>query len=372
MAKATLVVAGLILFLEGANPMTSRRYHLRRLQGLLVAVLLSLAACRPAPPPAATPEVDTSPAIAADAAPFLGPEAEITARQTWTILVALKDTYNPETDEHGDLYQEQVWAGAKAAATDFGVDVELLGNPCHTCVEDQIRNLDARLAQGDIDGLMIMVTDSVRLARVVEKAVANGIPVVAMDTPVNTDDLLSFVVFDNVAGGRVMGEWVVKQLGGRGRVLLLDGALEQQNALDRKEGFLAGLETGDIEILDTQTAHWSDTEAATIVTTWLQTHQEIDAIIAANYAMAQGAYQALRAAGRDDTVLVTGFDAMPPALAAIANGELAATIDQTPGRQARLAVQLLVRHLENGETFPPRLVLPEIPLIDATNIADYK
>ena len=40
------------------------------------------------------------------------PQQEITATQPWKILVVVKDTFNPETEEHGDLYQEQVWQGA--------------------------------------------------------------------------------------------------------------------------------------------------------------------------------------------------------------------------------------------------------------------
>jgi len=349
--------------------------NLRRclLSSLAAIALLSAPACRTPSPVADSPDSQPeTPAVAEVAERFTGPEDEVVASKPWRILFALKDTYDPETGAHGDLYQEQVWAGAQQAAEDFGVTVELLGNPCHTCVEEQIRAIDARLAAGNIDGIAIMVTDSVRLARVVEKAAESGVPVVAMDTPVNTDAILSFVVFDNFAGGRAMGEWVVQQLGGRGNVLLLDGALEQQNALDRKEGFLAGLQTGEIEILATQSANWSDAEAEQIVAGWLQEFDQIDAIVAANYAMAQGASQALRAAGRStDEVLVTGFDAMPPALAAIANGEIAATIDQTPGQQARLSVQLLIRYLENGETFPPQLVLPDIPLIESANVQGY-
>ncbi|NEO27273.1 MAG: sugar ABC transporter substrate-binding protein [Kamptonema sp. SIO4C4] len=281
--------------------------------------------------------------------------------------MVVKDTYNPETEKHGDLYQVQVWEGAQEAAEDFGLQVELLPNTCHTCVEDQIRAINNRLQEGGIDGMVIMVTDSIRLAPVIEKAINQGIPVVAMDTPLNSEDILTFVVFDNVAGGKVMGEWVVEQLKGQGNVLLLDGSLEQQNAVDRKNGFLAGLKSGDIDILDTRSADWSQEKAKTITQNWLDQYSDIDAIMAANYAMALGAREAVEAVQRDD-ILITGFDAMPPALKAIQEGKIAATIDQTPALQARLSLQLLLRHLENGETFPDRVIMPDIPLINQANI----
>ncbi|MDB9315086.1 sugar ABC transporter substrate-binding protein [Spirulina sp. CS-785/01] len=337
------------------------------LWGILGAIAISGCQNSP-PPPIETTSPEPTPITTPVQSDFKIPAEEIKASQPWNILVVVKDSYNPETKKHGDLYQVQVWDGAKQAAEDFGLQVELLPNTCHTCVEDQIRAINNRLQAGNIDGMVIMVTDSIRLAPVIEKAINQGIPVVAMDTPLNSEDILTFVVFDNVAGGKVMGEWVVEQLDGQGNVLLLDGSLEQQNAVDRKNGFLAGLRSGNINILDTQSADWSQKNAKTITQDWLDQYSDIDAIIAANYAMALGAREAVEAAGQEEDILITGFDAMPPALNAIQNGKIAATIDQTPALQARLSLQLLLRHLENGETFPDRVVMPNIPLINQANI----
>jgi ribose transport system substrate-binding protein len=350
---------------------------------ICLTVLVALIGCQPSPPSSQTRgETQTqnpslgNEAIAPSPTPaeseYQIPQTEIKATQPWNILVVVKDTFNPETGEHGDLYQEQVWAGAVKAGEDFGVNVELLANTCHTCVEDQIRAIADRLEAGDINGMVIMVTDSVRVAPVIEKAIASNIPVVAMDTPLNSENLLTFVVFDNVAGGEVMGKWLVQKLDGQGRVLILDGALEQQNAVDRRTGFLAGLRTGDIDIIETQSAQWSQEKAQEITQQWLQQYTDIDAIVAANYAMSVGASEAVKAADRQDKIIVTGFDAMPPALKSIAEGAIAATIDQTPDRQARLSIQLLLRHLENGETFPPRVLIPDIPLIDRDTIEREK
>ncbi|MEM9541369.1 MAG: sugar ABC transporter substrate-binding protein [Cyanobacteria bacterium P01_E01_bin.42] len=346
---------------------------------LCLTVLVILMGCQPPSPIDRGQEGERTPeeeAIAPSPTPsesqYEIPQQEITATQPWKILVVVKDTFNPETEEHGDLYQEQVWEGAIQAGEDFDVEVELLPNSCHTCVEDQIRAIAERIEKEDINGIVIMVTDSIRVAPVIEKAIARDIPVVAMDTPLNSDKILTFVVFDNVAGGKVMGEWLVEQLGGEGRVLILDGALEQQNAIDRREGFLAGLGRGNITILDTQSAQWSQEEAKEITRGWLQQHTDINAIVAANYAMSIGAQEAVAEANLSDQIIVTGFDAMPPALKSIEEGAIAATIDQTPDRQARLSIQLLLRHLENGETFPPRVIMPDIPLIDRDTIKQRK
>jgi ribose transport system substrate-binding protein len=191
-----------------------------------------------------------------------------------------------------------------------------------------------------------------------------------MDTAVNSDQLLTFVVFDNFTAGRVIGEWVVEQLGGAGKVLILEGPPDQQNALDRRNGFLAGLRSGDIDVLDTQSADWEIEPAQEITTAWLQQYSDIDAILAANDDMALGAAEAVGEAHRQG-IVITGFDATDVGLAAIKAGHIAATVDQSPDQQARLAIQLLIRHLETGETFPPIIFMPDIPLVTQENVGDY-
>lgn len=300
---------------------------------------------------------------------FVIPE-EMQASKRWKIAFFGKDDIDPLTGKARDLYQAQAWKGAKQAADDFGVQVQLVANKCQTCVEDQIRAIARTIDSGEVDGMIIMATDSVRLARVVEKAIDAGIPAIAMDTPVNSERLVTLVVFDNYTAGVRMGEWVVEQLGGRGRVLVLDGALEQQNAIDRRNGFLAGLQQGNIEILDSKSANWRREMAREIVANWLQQFPKIDAIISANDAMALGASEAVAAAASSE-IVITGFDAVTPALKAIQAGKMTATIDQAPSPQARLALQLKIRHLEAGETFPPRVLMPKIPLITKQNVEDY-
>jgi len=288
---------------------------------------------------------------------------EIKATKPWKIIFATKDNQN--------LYNLQAWSGAEEAGKDFGVQMMWLSNDCNECVKEQIIAITEAIASGGIDGMIVMATDSVRLAPAIEKAIDAGIPVIAMDTPVNSDRLETFVVFDNYTAGMRIGEWVVEQLQGRrGRVLLLDGSESHQNGIDRRNGFLAGLQKGDIEFLEAKSGHWKYSDAKKITAEWLQRFDRIDAIVAANDDMALGACDAVVAANRHE-ILVTGFDAVQPALRAIKQGKMAATIDQLPKTQARLAVQLMLRHLETGETFPPQVMISDIALITQGNIDDY-
>lgn len=284
---------------------------------------------------------------------------EIKATRSWKFAIAVKDSLESEG-------WSQVWQAAREAADDFGVEVVLLTNPCQTCVTEQIKTIDSLIRSQKIDGLIIGAVDSVALTPVVEKAIQQGIPSIAIDTPLNSERLLTSVGFDNFAGGKAIGEWMVKQLGDRGQVAILTGPIDHQNARDRHKGFLSGLQQGNIEIMATEAGNWEMSLAREITAQWLETYPQLDAIVAANDNMALGASQAAIAA--KVPLLITGFDATDFALNAIAEGKMGATISQEFHRQSRLSIQLLIRHLEKQETFPPFVGVSDISLITRDNI----
>jgi len=317
---------------------------------------------------------DSSSPKAAAAAPVKPAGAvdfsEIKATHPWRIAFIPKFKFFGESGRLSSYWQP-AWEGAQKAGADFGVSVRLVtsevrGRTDADYVEPQIRLVAELTAQGQLDGLVIAPFDSDRLAPVVDKAIAAGIPTVALDTPINSDQVLTLVAFDNFAAGDTMGKWVVKQLGGGGKALILDGPQNEQNALDRRKGFLTGLETGNIDVLNTKSADWEIEPARQTTADWLNKYPEVQVILAANDNMAIGAAQAVAAAKRP-RLLITGFDATEAGKAAIQAGQIAATIDQSPGEQSRLAIQLLIRHLETGDKFPPIVYLPKIHLVTFEN-----
>ncbi len=341
-----------------------------------LAAGLGLAACASpsATAPQAQPLTAAVKAPSIESTPAIDLTAAVKATRPWRIAFVPKFKLLAETGRLSSYWQP-AWEGAEQAGRDLNVKVELVtasvrGNSDAEYVEPQIRLVADLIERGAVDGLVIAPFDSNRLAPVVDKAVAAGIPTIAMDTPVNSDQLLTFVVFDNFKAGRVIGEWVVKRLGRPGKVLILDGPSDQQNAVDRRNGFLAGLQTGAVDVLDASPADWEVEPARQISAAWLREHAAVDAILAANDNMALGAAQAVAEAKRPG-IVITGFDATDAGLAAVQAGQVSATVDQAPAKQAYLAVQLLVRHLEKGEKFPPVILLPEIPLVTQENVGDY-
>jgi ribose transport system substrate-binding protein len=302
------------------------------------------------------------------------PSHEIKAAHPWRIAFVPKFKFFGETGALSSYWQP-AWEGAQKAGADFNVSVRLvtsniLGSSDPDYVEPQIRLIADLIAMGVTDGLVIAPFDSNRLAPVLEKAAQAGISVVSMDTPVNSDRLLTAVAFDNFTAGRDLGAWVARRLGSKGNALILDGPQHQQNAVDRRNGFLAGLDTGNIKVLNIKSADWEVDSARSVTERWLEIYPDVEVIRAANDNMAIGAAQAVAAAHRAG-ILVTGFDATDSALEAVRTGQIAATVDQAPDQQARLAVQVLVRHLETGENFPPVVYLRGASLVTVENVASY-
>lgn len=289
---------------------------------------------------------------------------EIKASHPWRITFLMKNYAwaNP--------YWRRTQEGLEVARRDFGVYMRALGVEQYD-TQAQIKTLDDLIVEHKTDGIIIAPVDSNRLAPVTEKAVAAGLPVIVYDTPLNADGTLTFVGFDNFKAGRLLGRWVVEQLGGHGDVLIMEGLPGQQNSLDRRNGMIAGLREGDINVLGLRSGHWQRDTARKIAADWLKRFDHIGAIMAADDVMALGVVDALKAAGRHD-IIVTGFDANADALLAIRQGDMQATIEQAPKLLARRAVQLMVRHLETGETFPPTQLWNDIRLVTAENVVQFQ
>lgn len=206
----------------------------------------------------------------------------IPATQAWPLVYVLKT--------RSVTYWQRMERAALEWSQQLGVELTVVGSDhpqTAQFVEDQILLINQQLEAGTLKGLLLGPADSLQLVPIVEKAVAQGIPVIILDTPVNTDAPLCFVGFDNGAAGQAIGSWVVEQLRGKGRVLILEGAQHNDNALERSQGFLAGLRTGqEIMVLDRQPADWDYGQAKKLTADWLNQYPQVDAIVAANDDMA--------------------------------------------------------------------------------------
>jgi ribose transport system substrate-binding protein len=239
--------------------------------------------------------------------------------------------------------------GVEARAAEDGVTVDVIALPTSSGVADQVSQMEDAVTQA-YDGIILGTIDAAGIVPGIEAANAAGIPVLAVDTAPAGGDLISLVQTDNIAASRLAGEYLVEQLPNGGKILNLQGDMANQTAQARNEGFHSAVDGVEgITVID-QSAHWLQEEGLSITENILTSDPDLAAIFAANDPPALGALQALKAAGRDDVIIV-GFDAIPDAVEAVKNGEMAATVAQFPRVMGVVGVDLMVRHL-NGEEVP--------------------
>ena len=240
--------------------------------------------------------------------------------------------------------------GAKAAADAAGAELIVLDSQDDSATE--MSNVEDLITQG-VDLIMINPTDSDAVGSAVEAANAAGIPVITLDRAANSGEVVAHIASDNVAGGKMAGEFIIEQLGGAGKVVELEGIPGASAARDRGEGFNSAIAGSDIEVVAKQTANFDRAQGLSVMENILQAQAEINAVFAHNDEMALGALEAIKASGRD--ILVVGFDATDDAVKSVQAGEMAATVQQLPKEIGGMGVDAALKVIggESVEAYIP-------------------
>jgi len=246
-------------------------------------------------------------------------------------------------------YWQIVSQWADKAAEMLNVNLVKLAVDVEGVATQQISQFEDRIAQGD-DAICVAVQETKGLIPAVEAANKAGIPVIAVDKAAEGGKFESIVMTDNVAASYDGGKWVAEQIGGKGKVLIIEGVPGGQTATDRKAGAQKALsEYPDIEIISLS-GEWQTSRAQSVTEDVLTANPDLAGIFASNDLMAMGAVTALNAAGLD--IPVCGFDAIPLALEMVSDGRLGATVAQFPGKMGFLGIEYSVRAIE-GQSVPP-------------------
>jgi ribose transport system substrate-binding protein len=212
------------------------------------------------------------------------------------------------------------------------------------------------------------------LTEPVKRMIDAGTPVIDMDTliaPLDQIEVHSFLAPDNEFMGASVTQALVDAIGGAGRIVMTQGALGHTGAQGRARGFASVVEKyPDIEVLDTTPADWDVTKAVRIWDTLLTKYPEIDAAFFHNDDMALAAYNAMRGRNRTD-ILIGGVDAMPPAIEAVLDGRMYATVRNPScrihGGALMAGVAAVVAGEKSGPGGIPREVVTDGPVVTRGN-----
>src|SRR5919202_6568006 len=224
----------------------------------------------------------------------------------------------------------------------------------------QTADVEAAIVQG-ASGIVISPLDVNAMAPAIKTAIDNSVPVVTIDRRVTgVEGILAHVGADNVKGGEAQGQWLLETYPNGAKIINLQGQPGASPAIDRNKGLhnVIDQHKDKFQLVAEQTANFARDQGLSVTESLLAgMSTPPDAIICANDDMALGALEAVKARNLQGKIKVIGFDALPEALAAIRDGQLAGTVEQFPGGQSRKAMDIMVDYLKSKKKPDQNLVL---------------
>src|ERR1051325_6653674 len=259
-------------------------------------------------------------------------------------------------------FWKSIHAGAIKAEQELngkGIKTEIIWKgPLKEDDRDQQIQVVENFMSRRVSGIVLAPLDSQALVKPVENSTQAKVPVVIIDSGLNSDQYISFVATDNYKGGQLAGEHLAALLGGKGNVILLRYAVGSASTEAREAGFLDALKKHpDIKLIS------SDQYAGPTRETGYQASQnllnrfgnEVNGIFCPNENSTIGMTMALREIGKaGGKVKMVGFDSGTKSVMDLKNGDVQGLVVQNPLLMGYLGVMTMVKSLQ-GEKVEKRI-----------------
>jgi ABC-type sugar transport system substrate-binding protein len=240
----------------------------------------------------------------------------------------------------------------------------------HNDAQTQLKNAQDAIARG-VAGICISPTDSSTCPSVLALAQKANIPVVISDIGTNEGEYVSFIISDNREGANGTGKALVAAMKEKGMtdgtVGLVTISLTRNNGKKRTEGFRAALTEGGLkECALEQMQNYTASETFKYVQDMLTANPNMKGLFVETDQPTMGALRAIKAARRDGSILVAGFDGIPEFVDLLKQGQIVASGMQQPYLMGVRSGEALVKHLK-GEQVEKQILVP-IVVVTSKNI----
>lgn len=242
--------------------------------------------------------------------------------------------------------------GADAAAREFNVDLDYAAPDDEEDVEGQIKMVSDKLNNRDkkVDALVLAASDYKALSGVAEKAHDMGIPVIIIDSEVDTKKIDSCIASDNINAGRKAGNMVISIAGKYSNIAIMSFAKGTRDAEEREEGLMNVLSKyPGIRIVAKEYCFSDSRLAYNLTQNIISQYGQIDAIVALNEMASVGAAQAIDEMGLGGKVKIIAFDSTTQEINYLEKGVIQALVIQNPFSMGYLGVKYAVDKLEGRE-----------------------
>lgn len=239
-------------------------------------------------------------------------------------------------------------AHQEAHADDYALVVNGIRN--ENDIAQQVALVEQMVARG-VDAIVVAPADSRALVPVVRRAQEAGIVVVNIDNKFDDEVLaqagvqIPFVGPDNREGARLVGERLAQELVPGSQVAIIGGTPTAFNAQQRQAGFEDAMRGAGMNIVNVQSGYWEQEPANNVAAAMLREHPSLSALLCANDNMALGAAAAVRQAGKQQDVLVVGFDNIEAVHPLLRSGRMLATADQHADQLAVYGIETALQML---------------------------
>lgn len=250
--------------------------------------------------------------------------------------------------------------GAQAEATRLGAKLLSGAGKADGDNAGQVTAIENMVAAG-AKTILITPSDSKAIVPAIARARAAGVMVIALDSPTEPASAVDgLFATNNYQAGVLIGQWAKKMMGGKKAVIAtIDLFPGQPVGIARHNGFLAGYGTAGITSATTsqvgtgvacaQDSFGDQAKGQTAMENCLQKNPDINLVYTINEPAAAGAYQALKAAGKEKSVLIVSVDGGCAGVRNVEAGVIGATSQQYPLKMAAMGVAAGVNYAKTGK-----------------------
>jgi fructose transport system substrate-binding protein len=253
--------------------------------------------------------------------------------------------------------------GAEAKAAELGIELKSFAGKVDGDHETQVQAIETCIADG-AKGILITASDTSSIVPAVQQARDAGILVIALDTPLEPVDAADATfATDNFLAGLLIGQWAKAKMGDAAadaKIATLDLAISQPTVdVLRNQGFLQGFgvdladpnvigDETDPRLVGSDVTQGNEEGGRRAMENLLAKDPMINVVHTINEPAAAGAYEALKAIGRENDVLIVSVDGGCPGVQNVADGVIGATSQQYPLLMASLGIEAIKKWADEG------------------------
>jgi ribose transport system substrate-binding protein len=280
--------------------------------------------------------------------------------QDVSVAVLTKNLTNP--------FFQSVRVGAEKAAKAANAKVLNYVPTKPDSIPEQLSQIDDIVVRKP-SAVLFTPVDSKAMAPGLEDLNRAGIPVILLSERISDGKYAGFVGAADYNIALETARYLLKSIGGKGNIVILEGVRGSQTSTDRIRGFNDALkEFKDAKLVASQPANYQRLQALQVMENLLQSQSQIDGILAANDGMAVGAIEALEGANRKAAIV--GINGSKEAVDAILQGKLLASGDYNGFLQGCVGMMMAMRHLAK-QPVPQEFLLKPI-VVNKSNTKGYE